>query len=181
VKAGLAALAALLASLVLSYADAPPPAHTGGFGEPTCHACHFDGELDDPRGELEVRVPARYRPGERQLVEVVLRSPGMREAGFQLSARFAEGKGAGRQAGTLESLEGEGTGVMAEGEPAVLYAQHRGAPRRAKGDSVIWRIDWVAPSAGGNVLFHAAANAADGDRSEFGDRIYTAVARAEPR
>ena len=27
--------------------DAPPPAHTGGFGEPTCLTCHF-GDANDP-------------------------------------------------------------------------------------------------------------------------------------
>src|SRR5690606_38889249 len=37
-----------------SYPDRPAPGHTGGFGEPTCLACHFDGDLGPPGGVLEV-------------------------------------------------------------------------------------------------------------------------------
>lgn len=35
-----------------------------------------------------------------------------------------------------------------------------------------WRFRWRAPLDADTVRFHVAANAANGDRSEFGDRIF---------
>jgi len=54
--AGAAAALALLAwpaeRAQAGFPDGPPPAHTGGFGEPTCRACHFDGDLNAEGGGL---------------------------------------------------------------------------------------------------------------------------------
>ena len=44
-----------------------------------------------------------------------------------------------------------------------------------------WSFQWTAPSdAAGPVVFHAAANSANGDNSPLGDLVYTAELRLEP-
>lgn len=178
---------------VRSNAMAPPPAHTGGFGEPTCRECHFEGEANAPGGSLEIAgLPAAYEPGASYEVAVVLRRPDMERAGFQLAARFASGPAAGRQAGDLQPLDGRAEVVRHRrpaGPEAVQYARHTpaGTALTKDAEEAVWPLLWTAPPtpAGGvaEVAFHAAANAANYDDSEFGDLIYTAAAslKSHPR
>ena len=74
IAAGSAALllaAAGRTSVHRLYPEEPPPAHTGGFGEPTCLQCHFDGALNEPGGELRVEgLPEAYMPGETYTLDV---------------------------------------------------------------------------------------------------------------
>ncbi len=99
---GLAALLALPPITALAYKEGPLPAMTGGFGEKDCHTCHFDNPINDHAGVLRLEgVPARYVPGHQYEITVVVRRSGIKRAGFELAARFAEGAGRGRQAGTL--------------------------------------------------------------------------------
>src|SRR3989442_11863996 len=79
--------------------DGPPVAHTGGFGEPTCRACHQDEPLNAPGGSLRIEgLPRRYEPGRAYMLTVVLRRSGLGRAGFELSTRVADGQEAGSQA-----------------------------------------------------------------------------------
>jgi hypothetical protein len=181
----LAALSALAGSRpARPYVDGPPPAHTGGFGEPTCAACHQGAVVDPPGGALELVVPATFAPGGEHLVEVRLARPGMRRAGFQLSARFAAGELAGRQAGELLPVEtppASQVGVVAA--HAVSYAGHTAeSAERIEAGEAWWRLRWRAPAGAtaAPVVFHAAANAADYDDSELGDRVYVASALSRP-
>lgn len=166
-----------------AYVDGPPPAHTGGFGEPTCHACHFDGPIDDPVGGLALEdVPPAYEPGRRYAIRVVLTHPEMGRAGFEMAARFAEGADAGAPAGDLGAPDArvEVTRVEASGVP---YAHHTEAGSALTSDNgaAEWTVEWTAPeTADARVVFHAAANAANDDISEFGDHIYTAEAISQP-
>ena len=157
--------------LALANADGPPPAHTGGFGEPTCLACHFDGALNEPGGGLTVQgLPAHYTPGRVYALALTVARPRMRQGGFQLSARFAEGPAAGRQAGAFAV---SGTGVAMDVQEGIAYVRHTRPEASDVPDSARWTFDWKAPeAAAGPVVFHAAANAADGDASPFGDFIY---------
>jgi hypothetical protein len=184
-----AALACTLASFAASrparpYVDGPPPAHTGGFGEPTCAACHQGERVDPPGGALELVVPATFEPGGEHVVEVRLERPGMRRAGFQLSARFAGGELAGRQAGELLPVEAAAAarvGVVAA--HGVSYAGHTAATAEIEAGGARWAVRWRAPAGEGAaspVVFHAAANAADYDDSELGDRVYVTSALSRP-
>lgn len=156
------------------YSDGPPPAHTGGFGEPTCHRCHFDRPINDGAGSLTLSgLPDAYTPGATYSVAVQLTRSGMRRAGFQLAARFASGAHAGRQAGSLSAVD-EATEVRRHGVPAIEYAQHANAgaavasPGRAR-----WIVEWRAPGeAIAPVILHFVGNAGDGDASELDDFIY---------
>src|SRR5262245_24686351 len=88
------------------YADRPPLAHTGGFGEETCRQCHFDNPLNEPGGSLSIDgVPPAYQPGASYRLTVRLRRAGLARAGFQLAVRQAIGPGAGRQAGVLAAVD----------------------------------------------------------------------------
>ena len=170
------------------YLEGPPPAHVGGFGSDTCHACHFENELDAPGGSLALRgVPVAFAPSATYRITVSLERPAMGRAGFQLAARTAAGDRIGGPAGALQALDGDGrvqAGTWADG---VTYAQHTeaGSAPTAPG-TVSWTVEWRSPAAGTHaaravpVVFHAAANAANDDASEFGDLIYTASATTRP-
>lgn len=155
-----------------------PPAHTGGFGEPTCAQCHFGGELNDPAGSLTIEgLPARYTPGQAYRLIIRLRRPQMGAAGFQLSARTP----AGAQAGTLAPAEGGAASVQVQTADGIQYAGHtEPGSRLATPGAAEWRVVWTAPSAG-PVTFHAAANAADDDHSPLGDYVYAMERTAGPR
>lgn len=150
------------------YASGPPAAHTGGFGEPTCQQCHTEFDLNLLGGRLEVEgLPEAYEPGRSYAVVVTLHSDQMESAGFQLSARFDGGGPAGK----LSPVDARVAVVDSTGVP---YAQHTaGGTAPETHELARWTLEWVAPPSGGRVVFHAAANSANGDNSPFGDLIYT--------
>lgn len=166
-------LMALLALAGPRYPDPPPPAHTGGFGEPTCHACHFDGPLNAPEGTFRVTgVPDRYTAGARYALTVSLTHPQMQRGGFQLAARRANGT----QAGHFPPADG----LTVDTAVGIAYVRPTTIPWAA--DTSRWTFTWTAPdTTAGPVAFHAAANAANGDDSDFGDFIYTWEARTRSR
>lgn len=155
------------------HADAPPPGHTGGFGEPTCQACHSEYGVNVPGGGLTVEgIPRGWEPGRRYLLSVVLRSEEMGAAGFQVAIRTPDGLAAG----TLEPLD-DRVAVDSVADPAgpLVYARHTRAGTAVDDPSVaLWQLFWTAPPGGAGVSIHAAANSANGDNSPFGDLVYTA-------
>lgn len=190
------AAAGTTAAGLSAYADGPPPAHTGGFGEPTCRECHFDGPEEPDGVRLEVGgLPSRYRPGERYTLTVVLEAPELRRGGFELSARFLAGDREGAQAGSLEAGSGRVEVVAAPppggGSPGpIAYARQTsngslagsgadggvGVAAATGAGSLTWRLTWTAPDHRGasgcpTVALDVAANASNDDASEFGDRI----------
>jgi len=150
-----------------AHADGPPPARTGGFGEPTCRECHTDFELNASGGGLTIEgLPAAYDPGAPYVLTVVLRSADMGRAGFQLSVRD-EG---GRQAGQLSGL---GTRVRVTGEDGISFAHHTAAGSVVSDDETTsWSLEWTAPAPAVPVWVHVTANSANGDDSPLGDFIY---------
>jgi hypothetical protein len=158
-----------------AYRDAPPPGFSSGFGEPSCHACHFSREPNQAPGGLALRgVPERYAPGATYPITVILTRPGMSAAGFQLTARFTDGA---RQAGSLAPAPSDSSRVAITISYDIAYAhQLRAGSAPAGRDSASWTLLWTAPAAAGAVSFHAAANAADGDDTVDGDFVYTTSA-----
>ncbi len=161
-----------------AYVDGPPAAHTGAFGGETCHACHFENDLDAPGGSLALRgVPDTFDRSETYRITVSLQRAGMERAGFQLAARVSEGDGAGGPAGALLALDGDERVQVVAGPDGTAYAQHTEPGTALRGAAeTSWTVEWRPPAAGGPVVFHVAANAANDDASEFGDFIYTASA-----
>ncbi|HEX2207948.1 MAG TPA: choice-of-anchor V domain-containing protein [Longimicrobium sp.] len=161
-----------------AYPYGAPPGTTGGFGEPTCQMCHFGAELNDPAGSLTIEgLPVQYTPGQAYRLIIRLRRPDMAAAGFQLSARTA----AGVQAGTLAPVDADGS-VQVETAGRIHYAGHtEPGSRLATPGAAAWPVVWTAPAtASGPITFHAAANAADDDRSALGDWVYAVERRAGP-
>jgi len=179
--AALALAGASLAALSL-YKDGPPPAHTGGFGEPTCRECHSDAGLNEPGGELSIAgAPPVYQPGRTYQLDIVLRRAGMLRAGFQLAARFAEGDATGTSAGLLTPGDGRSK-VIWDTLSHVAYVEHTQAGTALRGDAGRWTVGWTAPAgnARGVVEFDVAGNAANDDDSPLGDFIYTHALRVAP-
>lgn len=195
VRTGVAAAAAALVALpvyslarsrlattprALVHAEAPPLGHTGGFGEPTCRFCHTDLELNAPGGALGIQgLPATYDPGTTYRIAIVLMSEDMGAAGFQAAIRFDAGDRRGQQAGTLAAVD-DRVDVRTDEESGIAYAFQtlEGSELAQTGGSVTWEFDWTAPGARDPIAIHAAANAAGGDNSPFGDLIYVAEERS---
>jgi hypothetical protein len=174
------AICALVAATTTAaaYRDGAPPGHTGGFGEPTCGACHF-GAAPDDQGRTHIDAPARYAPGETYEIVVSVHHPELNAAGFQLTARFATGRAAGEQAGHLAPSD-DRTAVITSAA-GIVYAGHTGAGSSPSTGGVgRWSLLWTAPAADQDVVFHLAANAANDDDSDFGDRIYVAQRTVPP-
>jgi hypothetical protein len=165
-----------LATTARPYSDGPPPGHSGGFGQPTCRACHGDLPLNGGPGTLRLAgLPRTYEPGARYTLTVSLNHPEVRRAGFQLTARRLD-RGSdddGPQAGRLAAPSDRAT-IIEAGDPAVQYAQHTEAGSRFEVPGhARWTVEWWPPAdEGGRVAFHFVGNAANDDDSEFGDQIY---------
>jgi hypothetical protein len=118
-------------------------------------------------------VPARFAAGQKYPLTITLSRPGLVLGGFQLAARFEDGK----QAGSLEQGGDEAGRLAIQVQSDVHYANQRrkGATPSVPG-SLTWTVLWTAPAGAMPVTFNVAANAADGDESVRGDYIYTATA-----
>ncbi len=160
---------------IARFPHAPPPAHTGGFGEPTCEACHFGEPPNDAAGALEVLgFPERFAPGRSYELRVRLRHPELGAAGFQAAVRVGDGSG-GSDAGALQPLDDRVSATLHE---YVTYLSQT-AQGATAADSTEWKLSWTAPAADYVVVLNVAANAANGDESQFGDHVYSLELRSE--
>jgi hypothetical protein len=149
------------------------PARTGGFGGPTCHACHTGAELNAPGGELTISgLPERYSPGQTYRITVQLKRPELERGGFSLASRFASGPLARSQAGEWQSSD-PGVVFFPDMRTKVRYAQHSASGARATiAGTLRWQLDWKAPAEAEPVQFNVAASASNNDASPLGDVVY---------
>ena len=164
-----------VANSIRAYPGGPPPGVTGGFGERTCNqsGCHNTFTLNEGRtsglGDLVISgLPEQYEPGKSYSVKVTITHTEGREAwGFQLAARA---KQTGAQAGELKATDGNTQTLVEKG---IQYIEHT----LGGTNSEVFEFNWVAPgSPAGDVIIHAAGNAADGSLSPDGDYIYSTSA-----
>jgi Reeler domain len=160
---------------ISAYPTGPDPARTGGFGEATCNSlgCHRTYKLDEGKaaglGDLVISgLPEKYEPGKTYPVKVtVTHLQDQGHWGFQLAARV---KASGVQAGELKPTD-ERTQIVED--KGIQYIEHTM-------DGIfsnVFDFSWVAPASSvGDVIMHAAGNAADGDLTPEGDYIYTTSA-----
>jgi hypothetical protein len=162
------------------YAEGAPPGFSGGFTEQSCDACHFHAAPNTGPGRLAIEgVPDRFVAGESYRVTISLTQPGMKLAGFQLTARF---KDDGSQAGALAKASSSDARVGIDTESDVQYAgQRREGAAMVTPEGSRWTVIWTAPSATRTVVFHLAANAANGDERADGDYVYTNAREILPR
>lgn len=160
--------------------DIIPGKFSGGFKEQTCHSCHFDYDINDPRGSLAFTgLKEGYEPGREYKITLHLESERLEKGGFQLTSRFGDGL----QAGKLSPLDDHTmfTPESVTGD-SVQYLQHTTVGTGATGENKIeWTFGWTAPASDDSpVLFNISANAANDDFSPFGDWIYVQEIKVEP-
>lgn len=180
--ATLLAIAALVPYVVpraSGYADGAPVGFSGGFGEPSCHACHFHAELNSGLGRVTIAgVPNRFRPGERYALTITLTRTDMKLGGFQLTTRFKDGGG---QAGAVALDPRDQERMRIDLRRGVQYvSQRRQGMSLASANTAVWKLFWTAPPSGGPVVLHVTANAADGDDTAEGDYVHTVAVESGP-
>jgi len=154
---------------VAAYPEELPGTFTGGFGEDTCHSCHFDYPLNPDEGSLSLEeIPEKYEPGKLYTFSIELSREKLGQAGFQLSSRFKNGDQAGSFEANSERLQFTGT------ENTIQYLQHSLKGSKLNNQSSHrWQVTWKAPLTNqGSIIFNIAANAGNGDASAFGDFIF---------
>jgi hypothetical protein len=155
-----------------SYPEHLVGAFTGGFGEETCHSCHFDYDLNWDEGELSVQgIPESIEEGKTYELELIVTRDDMGKSGFQMTSRFKDG----RQAGSFQIAENDRMMFTKQVPDSLEYLQHSIKGTKPVEDGKIsWAVVWEAPEKVSDVIyFNITSNAANGDQSEFGDWIYT--------
>ncbi len=170
--------------LLLAFSVGPDPRHTGAPGDQTCarSGCHAGTAVNAGGGRVELQLPGgmTYVPGQKQRITLVITDTNAttRNYGFQASARLGSNEANG-QAGTF-SLVGrdlilcvdgrERTGTACPSSAPLEFISHADASNRTGR----FEFDWTAPATDvGPVKIYVAANAANGNGSNTGDRIYT--------
>ncbi|MDX1647596.1 MAG: choice-of-anchor V domain-containing protein [Longimicrobiales bacterium] len=153
-------------------AEGPPAGFTGGFGEASCLFCHTGNDANAFGGEVRIEgLPHAYEPGKEYLLTVVLRADETSTAGFQMSARFAEGPNRGADAGVLAPMDARTARTDSAGV-AYLHQSPEGS-RAPDPSGSSWTVAWSAPGSSRPVALHVAANSGNGDESPLGDLVYT--------
>lgn len=158
----------------LASALGPAPSHTNAPGESNCTECHIDFPVNSGTGSVRISgIPRIYYPGQHIPVTITTSQEDGVVYGFQLTAVDSEGRPAGTWTlqDTLQTQIVEGF----VGQNLRQYVEHTFAgivPTEFGSKS--WTVTWNAPPQPiGQVRFHAAGNAANGDGDTSGDFIYT--------
>jgi hypothetical protein len=155
----------------LPSAAEPPAGFTGGFGEPTCTHCHIGNEVNAFGGSVRLEgLPGGYVAGEEYVLTVRLEADETDVAGFQLTARFADGPAAGGNGGALRPVDGRTTTKDSLGVTYVHQSPEGTRPADRSGSA--WAVLWTAPDASAPVALHLAANSGNADNSPLGDLVY---------
>jgi len=188
-------IAAAIATLpLLVYANSgtvltPQLKRTGAAvdGGLNCTACHSGAAANsDLRGKLTVTA-AGYKPGVQQTIRVKLEHPEAQRWGFELTARALNDET--RSVGVLTPDENitvrcddglpNTRGVPGPCDGRLEFATHTAlSTRPGTPNGVEWEIQWTPPSGDvGDIVFHAAGNAANGNGANTGDLIFTTSLR----
>jgi len=179
----IAAVPLLLPLCLAAFSDGPMPNMTGGFGDSTCHTCHFDNPLSAPGTTLVLSgIPAAYIAARTYAITVTLQRRDMRRGGFEIAARFLSGSDRGRQAGTWRALD-DRVQIRPSAGRLLQFPQHTKAGTvAAMPGRLTWKVEWTAPRRpSAPVQFNVAANASNDDASPLGDYICVQQTRSVPR
>lgn len=171
---------------IFAHPTGAPAGYSGAPGDRgTCASlgCHFQATAGSSmRLSLEGSGMV-YRPG--QTYSVIIEITDLhRLYGFQLTARFAANPlatagrfapvedEAVRCASTDLAIEVPRSGANCPANAPLEYIGHDLPVERPR-----FVVRWTSPAAGGDVIFYAAGNAANGDTTRAGDRIHTTQLR----
>jgi uncharacterized protein (TIGR03437 family) len=176
-------IAAAMPVAILSFSGGPDPRHTGAPGDTTCATagCHTGTAVNGGPGSVAIAFPndsMTYTPGTRQRWTITVTDAQQRVFGFQATARLESNLSAA-QAGSFRPVDARTAVVCDDGSlrPAsgcranftVEFIQHTGANA-----TNTFTVEWDPPAtAVGNVRIYVAGNAANGNNTAGGDRVYT--------
>jgi uncharacterized protein (TIGR03437 family) len=178
----------LLPTFLFSFASGPDPRHTGAPGDLTCATagCHVGTAVNGGGGSAVLTSAAEntYTPGERQTLTLTITDSAARVYGFQASARLDSNPNSG-QAGTFTAgaqqivICANGSIMSSAGCPANNALQFIEHNRPFATNTIA--IAWTPPASDvGPVTIYVAANAANNNGSNTGDRIYTTSLKLTP-
>ncbi|MCW5980661.1 MAG: hypothetical protein KIT09_21455 [Bryobacteraceae bacterium] len=166
-------------AFLLARAGGAPPRRTGGPGDLTCAdvGCHT-GTANSGPGRVEINFGSgqQYTPGEVHTWVVTITDPDARAWGFEVSSRPASNDES-EQAGRFEP--GQGAQVLCENDTQRQTNCPSNAPlefitHTLPSDTNTFTFSWRAPDANvGDIRVFVAGNAANGNFTPEGDRIYT--------
>lgn len=177
---------AAFAIAAFAFPTGAPAGHSGAPRDKgTCAnlGCHFNPVVGHAMRLTLEGAGIVYRPG--QTYSVIIEITDIhRLYGFQLTARFARDPQA--TAGRFAPVEDEAvrcasadfaievprTGANCPANAPLEYIGHDLPVERPR-----FVVRWTSPAAGGDVIFYAAGNAANGDTTRAGDRIHTTQLR----
>jgi uncharacterized protein (TIGR03437 family) len=176
---------AIAPALIYAYEYGPPPGSAGPPSDLTCGspACHGGST---GMGSVAITFPdgLSYVPGVKQHVVVTITDPVQKRWGFQATVRPAANPRSS-EAGDFESTDTYTQVVCQDdsqkpaGQPCAMnpdfqYVEHTTEGTRLGTSSpVSFEFDWTpGTTTTGDLLFYVAANAANGDGTNFGDHIY---------
>ncbi len=186
-RASIAALLSLAAIAALprlgeGASAGPQAAMTGApaigseAAEGLCISCHTSFPLNpDQAGTLQVEgVPDHYQPGQtyKLTVRISHADKAALRWGFQMTAvSMKDGAGAGE----FVVSDTATTQVLSSMSGTRSYVEHNyGGTAIGQSGGASWSFEWKAPAASaGRVGFFAAANVANADGSNQGDRVYS--------
>ncbi|MFT5600037.1 MAG: hypothetical protein ACI9N1_000269 [Flavobacteriales bacterium] len=147
--------------MVNDWSLGPPPGKTGAPGENTCTDCH-NGNILSAIGVVTFSFSDTnnyYLPGNTYTIVVSVPSSDT-TTGFQMTARSSANLTAGSFIPGLNSTTQQQGGLE--------YINHS-----ASIGINSWSFQWQAPATDiGDVIFHYAANRANGDTQNTGDQIF---------
>jgi len=178
--------ASVFPAILYAYSTGPPIDRTGApvDGGVTCVVCHktYLTANSDPRGSVAIAA-SPYTPGVTQTLKVTVSHPLQQRWGFELIARLASDPSQQAGAFSTNSLVRVrcSTGVDAPCNGALEFAEHNNAQFTAVGAGYTYSVDWTPPANSvGDIVLYAAGNAANGDGTDNGDRIYTTSTTISP-
>jgi hypothetical protein len=160
----LVALACLLASSTLKNTGSPGAKTGSPLDGATCAQCH--NSTVSTVSWISSTIPETgYNPGTKYTITLNANEAGTAKVGFELTAESTVGK-----QGTF-TITDDGRTKLTNSNKAVTHKLEGINPVDGK---ITWSVDWTAPVKGtGDVSFYAAINAANGNGSTSGDKIYT--------
>ncbi len=165
-----ALILSLSAGLAQAYSSGPPNARTNAPGEGNCTGCHSSFPLNSGTGSLTVSgLSGSYEAGHTYELTINLDDPVASRWGFEITIIGDDGL----NIGTLGNLNGH---TQISTTPSRVYMKQTSAgTQNGTTGGVTWPVRWTAPSEGsGDATIYMAGNAANGNFSTSGDRIYAA-------
>lgn len=168
----LGVLAIALVSGTLFSSSSPGKKSGSPLDGSTCVSCHSGSSVAKKDNWVTSNIPETgYKPNTTYTILISAEDATAAKIGFELTAENATSK-----VGTFK-ITNTSTTTLTNGNKAVTHKDAGNIPSQG---IVVWNVDWTSPATpAGDVTFYAAFNAANGNRSTSGDRIFTSTYTAK--